>query len=280
METTLQARGTAKQDAGSASPEGERECSHISNLSHLGSKLLGWGEIPGPLCTPPITSAARGRCWRAPGRAVWGCRGQGVGMRLHLQSLLLLDLQWGFHSPCCSQKLQQLDPLFPLLTYLAQELLGLSTTAVIGKCQPLHRGLIAYGRAPGFRVGSKGPRLDQVNMQRDPRRERGERRRSRPAPLAGDRKGLSQASHNKLHLNNSAAMRGLIALALPPTPSLVFQLGGGVTNTLEEGSQDRRPPCSLVSWILPGPSATRLPGPGTFGAPLVREPPAGQCCPS
>lgn len=53
--------------------------------------------------------------------------------------------------------------------------------------------------------------------------------RGRPAPLAGDRKGLSQASHNKLHLNNSAAMRGLIALALPPTPPLLFQLGGSLT---------------------------------------------------
>lgn len=41
------------------------------------------------------------------------------------------------------------------------------------------------------------------------------------------RKGLSQASRNKLHVNNSAAVRGLIALGLPPAWPLAFPLRGG-----------------------------------------------------
>lgn len=78
-------------------------------------------------------------------------------------------------------------------------------------------------------------------------------------------KGLSQASRNKLHVNNSAAVRGLIALVPPPAQSFAFPRGwegwgGGVTNALDAGSQVKIP-CLLASWILPGPSPRRLSGP-------------------
>lgn len=86
---------------------------------------------------------------------------------------------------------------------------------------------------------------------------------SRPAWLGRRGKGLSQASRNKLRVNNSAAARGLIALAPPPVPPLEFQLRGGqVTIVLEEGSQIEDS-CLLASWIPPGP----IPG-----DPLVPDP--------
>lgn len=63
----------------------------------------------------------------------------------------------------------------------------------------------------GRQAEEPGP--GQVDRGKEPKQGGASRLKSRPATwLGGLQKGLSQASHNKLHVNNSAAVQGLIAL--------------------------------------------------------------------
>lgn len=83
--------------------------------------------------------------------------------------------------------------------------------------------------------------------------------------LGGLQKGLSQASYNKLHVNNSAAARGLIALA----PHLSAEGKGGSLTRLMREPDGRLMPTSILGSARPNPR--RLIGPPNPSGPIRSE---------
>lgn len=96
------------------------------------------------------------------------------------------------------------------------------------------------------------------------------------------RKGLSQASHNKLRVNNSAASAGVGGgelIAMPPAssaPRLPAEGRGSLTRGT--GEPGRRPPAGPNPGFGRGPRSPRQLGVNLLRSPKVRGLPAGQRC--